>query len=172
MNFSDIVLIALFIEAVVNALKPIWTKGEAKITVAEYVSMSIGILIAATCRINMLATLISPIYPVWVEYIFYVLTGIAIGRGTNFLYDLWEKLKSWNITEKEETVLEGEEFDYSISHWPTEMIVSFALANGLPLPDRTNGSIPTKHELLDTMFRQNVTSVVEETKPPEADGVG
>lgn len=168
MNFSDIVLIALFIEAVVNALKPIWTKGENKMTVAEYVSMGIGILIAATCRINMLATLISPIYPVWVECIFYVLTGIAIGRGTNFLYDLWEKLKSWNITEKEETALEGEEFDYSISHWPTEMIVSFALANGLPIPDRTNGSIPTKQELLDAMFRQNATSVVEETKPPEA----
>lgn len=34
-------------------------------------------------------------YPVWVEYIFYGLTGIAIGRGTNFLYDLWNKLKDW-----------------------------------------------------------------------------
>lgn len=96
-DFIDVILIALFIEAIVNALKPIWTKGENRLTVSEYVSMGMGILLAVTCKINMLAYVVEldwP-YPVWVEYVFYVLTGIAIGRGTNFLYDLWDKLKEW-----------------------------------------------------------------------------
>ena len=30
------------------------------------------------------------------------LTGIAIGRGTNFLYDLWNKLKEWQTGKLEE----------------------------------------------------------------------
>ena len=41
-TITDLILIALFIEAIVNAIKPIWT-GENKLTVAEYVSMAIGI---------------------------------------------------------------------------------------------------------------------------------
>lgn len=57
--------------------------------------MGMGVLLAVTCKINMLAWVVEIEYPMWVEYIFYVLTGIAIGRGTNFLYDLWNKLKEW-----------------------------------------------------------------------------
>ena len=94
-EIANIILMALFIEAVVDALKPLWTKEGEKFTVAEYVSMGIGILLAVSCKINMLSMVVQAEYPVWVEYIFYVLTGIAIGRGTNFLYDLWAKLKEW-----------------------------------------------------------------------------
>lgn len=94
-QITDVIMISLFIEAIVNALKPIWTSGDDKLTVTEYVSMAIGILLAVACKINMLAYVVDVSYPVWVEYIFYGLTGIAIGRGTNFLYDLWNKLKNW-----------------------------------------------------------------------------
>ena len=38
-EFTDVILIALFIEAVVDALKPIWTGDENKLTATEYVSM-------------------------------------------------------------------------------------------------------------------------------------
>ena len=95
LEMTDVILIALFIEAIVNALKPIWTKGETRLTVSEYVSMGMGVLLAVTCKINMLAYVVDIAYPLWVEYVFYALTGIAIGRGTNFLYDLWNKLKEW-----------------------------------------------------------------------------
>lgn len=96
LEITDVILIALFIEAIVNAIKPIWTKGETQLTVSEYVSMGMGVLLAVTCKINMLAYVVEAVdHPLWVEYIFYVLTGIAIGRGTNFLYDLWSKLKEW-----------------------------------------------------------------------------
>lgn len=94
-QITDIILISLFIEAVVNALKPLWAKDGGRMSVSEMVSMGMGILLAVTCRINMLAYVVDIAYPAWVEYIFYALTGIAIGRGTNFIYDLWKKLKEW-----------------------------------------------------------------------------
>lgn len=95
MQITDVILIALFIEAIVNALKPIWCKEDGGLSVSEYVSMGVGVLMAVSCRINMLEYVVQMTYPVWVEYIFFVLTGIAIGRGTNFVYDLWGKLKEW-----------------------------------------------------------------------------
>ena len=123
LEISDVILIALFIEAIVNAIKPIWTKGETRLTVTEYVSMGMGILLAVACRINMLAYAVTADYPVWVEYIFYVLTGIAIGRGTNFLYDLWNRLREWQsgqilpAAEAEEAAeLSEEESDMEITH--------------------------------------------------------
>ena len=170
-EITDAILIALFLEAIVNALKPIWTKGEPQLTVTEYVSMGVGVLLAVTCKINMLTWVMEVVdYPVWVEYIFYTLTGIAIGRGTNFLYDLWNKLKEWQsgqilpAVEVEEAVeLTEEEFDMEITHWPLEMIISFARANGFALP----GNMPTdeqaaKEYLIDYMFHE------EQTQPPEA----
>lgn len=95
MQITDVILIALFIEAIVNALKPIWTSGDEKLTVTEYVSMAMGIMLAIACKINMLSYVVDIAYPAWMNYVFYALTGIAIGRGTNFLYDLWQKLRDW-----------------------------------------------------------------------------
>ena len=148
LEITDVILIALFIEAIVNAIKPIWTKGETQLTVSEYVSMGMGVLLAVTCKINMLAYVVEADYPMWVEYIFYALTGIAIGRGTNFLYDLWNKLKEWQsgqllpAVEVEDAVeLTGEEFDMEITHWPLEMIIGFARANGFALP----GNMPVSY---------------------------
>lgn len=100
MQITDVILIALFIEAVVNALKPIWSKDGDKLSVSEYVSMGMGVLLAVACRINMLAYVVEIAYPAWVEYVFFVLTGIAIGRGTNFIYDLWGKLKEFGSAQE------------------------------------------------------------------------
>lgn len=169
-EITDVILIALFIEAIINALKPIWTKGEPQLTVSEYVSMGMGVLLAVTCKINMLAYVVEADYPMWVEYIFYVLTGIAIGRGTNFLYDLWNKLKEWQggqvlpAVEVEEPVeLTGEEFDMEITHWPLEMIIGFARANGFALPgNMPNDEQAAKEYLIDYMFHE------EQAHPPEA----
>lgn len=94
-SISDMILIALFIEAIVNALKPIWEEGGQKLTASEYVAMGLGIIFAMCCKLNLLSGVVEADYPAWMNYVFYALTGIAIGRGTNFLYDLWDKLKAW-----------------------------------------------------------------------------
>ena len=94
-SISDMILIALFIEAIVNALKPIWEEGGQKLTASEYVSMGLGVIFAMFCKLNLLSGVVEADYPAWMNYAFYALTGIAIGRGTNFLYDLWDRLKAW-----------------------------------------------------------------------------
>lgn len=144
-SISDVILISLFIEAIVGALKPLWSKDGEKLSVSEYVSMGMGILLAVSCKINMLPYVVELSYPVWVEYVFYALTGIAIGRGTNFLYDLWNKLKEWqtgkletasvlsaSIGEAQElhtTQAQEEEIDLDITHWNLEWLKSFCECN-------------------------------------------
>lgn len=141
----EVILIALFIEAVVDALKPIWTPGEERFTAAEYASMALGVLLAVSCRINMLGYIILFETPVWVEYLFYVMTGIAIGRGTNFVYDLWSRMKEWQgkelISEAlplEKTLPYMPEDDLdalNVSSWSLEVLIEFAKINGFALPD-------------------------------------
>lgn len=98
-NFTDMLLIALFIEAVISAIKPLWNGGDGKLSVAEIVSMCLGVVIAVTCKLNLLNGLVRMEMPVAVRYIFYVLTGVALGRGPSFLYDFWESLKGFGTIE-------------------------------------------------------------------------
>lgn len=104
MDIVNLVLIAMFIEAVVTAFKPLWEPENGKrLSAAEIVSMSIGVLIAVASKINMLAAVVVIQTPGWVEYLFYVMTGIALGRGPSFLYDLWKRIKNWGGEEPPET---------------------------------------------------------------------
>lgn len=93
MGISEIILVSLFIEAIVNAIKPLWMHDAEKVSVTEIVSMAVGVLLAVVCKINMLYGVVE--VEGAIEYLFYVLTGIAIGRGPSFLYDLWESIKKW-----------------------------------------------------------------------------
>lgn len=130
-QITDVILIALFIEAIVNALKPIWSADGEKLSISEYVSMGMGILLAVACKINMLAYVVEVSYPVWVEYIFYVLTGIAIGRGTNFLYDLWDKLKEWQSGRVPETGALEAQVDLNIENWSLQQLKGFCAMNDI-----------------------------------------
>jgi len=94
--FSVIVL-ALFIEAVVSAIKPLWTQGE-KMGPSEIVPICIGIVLAVALKIDLLSYISEYTMfdtPKWAYYIFYVMSGIAIGRGPSFVYDLWESIRKW-----------------------------------------------------------------------------
>ena len=93
MNLTDLILIALFVEAIVQQLKPIWDKTAPKITVAEIVSMCIGVAIAVVAKINFLAGVVEITQPILL-YLMYALTGVALGRGPSFVHDLWIKIKS------------------------------------------------------------------------------
>lgn len=93
MNLTDLILIALFIEAIVNVLKPIWDKSAGKITVAELVSMGVGVVIAIVAKLNFMAGVVSITEPVLL-YLMYALTGVALGRGPSFVYDLWQKVRA------------------------------------------------------------------------------
>lgn len=163
MEITDILLIALFIEAVVDALKPLWTKGEGGMTASELASMLMGMLLAVTCKINMLEGVVHIDCPPLFLYVFYGLTGIALGRGTNFVYDLWGKLKQWKdkdiLSGVQTVIMKTEEdakeagIDLEVSHWSLEQLLAFARANGFAL----EGSMPAdeqkaKEYLIYAMF--------------------
>ena len=97
MYFTDLILMALFIEAIVNVLKPIWDPSAGKVTVAEYVSMGIGVVISIIARINFMEGVVTLTEPALL-YLMYVLTGIALGRGPSFVYDLWQRIKTQQTT--------------------------------------------------------------------------
>lgn len=89
----SMMVIALFIEAVIQIFKPVWDKSASPLTVPEWLSMLIGIFIAVAARINMLDGLI-PVDNIVLVYLFYIFTGIALGRGPSFVHDLWQKLRA------------------------------------------------------------------------------
>ena len=93
MTFISYILIAMFIEAVISIFKPLWNKEATPIAVPEYISMGIGIVIAIISKINLLDGLVA-VENIILLYLFYVMSGIAMGRGPSFLYDLWQKFKS------------------------------------------------------------------------------
>lgn len=93
MTITNLILIALFVEAIVQQLKPLWDKTAGKITVAEIVSMSLGVLIAIVAKINFLAGVVEISQPL-LQYVMYILTGVALGRGPSFVHDLWVKIKN------------------------------------------------------------------------------
>ncbi len=97
-GFEDIVLIAMFIQATVQAFKPLWDKSAQWLTAPEFISIGIGIVIALVAKINMLDGLIADL-PVAVEYIFCGLTGVGIGRGPSFIHDLWSKMRGGTASE-------------------------------------------------------------------------
>lgn len=78
-------------------MKPIWDKAAGKITIAEIVSMGIGIVIAVVAKINFLAGVVEITQPVLL-YVLYVLTGVALGRGPSFVHDLWGKIREHSTT--------------------------------------------------------------------------
>jgi hypothetical protein len=93
MDLANLIILALFVEAIVQTMKPFWDKTAGKITTAEIVSMAIGIVIAVVAKINFLAGVVDVTQPVLL-YLLYALTGIALGRGPSFVHDLWGKIKS------------------------------------------------------------------------------
>ena len=92
MDLANLIILALFVEAIVQTMKPIWDKMAGKITTAELVSMGIGIVIAVFAKINFLAGVVEITQPV-LQYLLYALTGVALGRGPSFVHDLWGKIR-------------------------------------------------------------------------------
>ena len=181
MQIITIVLIAMFIEAIVSAIKPLWSKDGERMSVAEIVSIAIGVVLAVSCKLNMLAVIdggILPNAPVWVNYIFYVMTGIALGRGPSFIWDLWERLRtaaetdtiiandieSDNYSDTDVTPLDLDdngEPDLTLENWSLSQIKTFCLLNGID----TTGCI-LREEYEDAIVRGGRVS----NEPPTPGG--
>lgn len=172
MQYITIILIAMFIEAIVTAIKPIWSNdGGERMSVAEIVSIVIGIVLAVSCKLNMLAYFAEEGFladvPVWVHYIFYAMTGVALGRGPSFVWDLWQRIKK--AAEGGEPVAllhDAEAYDdgYTLApleDWPLEMIVQFCIDNSIP-----HDKCHTKDEYITAITQGGTNEPPDTAKEP------
>lgn len=96
LTVTNIIVISLFIEAIVQAVKPLWNAEAKKLSLPECLSMGVGILVAVLGKINLLDGLIVTNVPALI-YTLYVFSGIALGRGPSFIHDLWSKIKTFGV---------------------------------------------------------------------------
>lgn len=92
MELTNILILALLVEAIIQAIKPIWNSEAKKISIPEICSMVLGIAVAILGKVNIFAGVLDIVG--WPVYFLYVLSGIGIGRGPSFIHDLWERLKA------------------------------------------------------------------------------
>ena len=88
MDFAQLVIIAILVEATWENLKMVYDKQ--KINVNMIGSLLLSIIVCVLAQINIFEIVgISLIYP----FVGYVLTGIICSRGANFINDLLKKVK-------------------------------------------------------------------------------
>lgn len=88
MDFTRLIIIAILIEAVWENLKMLYDKD--KININMIGSLTLGMLVCILARINVFDIVGIGLT---IPFFGYVLTGIIVSRGANFVNDLFKKLK-------------------------------------------------------------------------------
>lgn len=87
MSIVTIITVALLVEAIWETLKMVWQEG--KININTIGALIVGIAVSILAKIDIFAmqgiTLSIPL-------IGWILTGILMSRGANFIHDLFNKL--------------------------------------------------------------------------------
>lgn len=87
MSIVTIITIALLVEAIWETLKLVWQEG--KINVNTIGALIVGIVVSILAKIDIFAMQgISLSIPL----IGWILTGILMSRGANFIHDLFNKI--------------------------------------------------------------------------------
>lgn len=88
MDFAQLIIIAILVEAIWENLKMVYDKRKVNFNMIG--SLCLSIMICGLARINIFEIVgISLTFPV----IGYIMTGIIVSRGANFVNDLFSKLK-------------------------------------------------------------------------------
>ena len=90
MEYAQLVIVAILIEAIWENIKMIWQNG--KFSIDKIGSLVISILICILAKID-----IFPIVnlSIMVPVIGSILTGIIVSRGANFVHDLFNKISGY-----------------------------------------------------------------------------
>ena len=89
MQYTQLIIIALLVEAIWETLKMIWDKNKLNINMLG--SLLLSMIICVLAQINIFKIVgIELIVPI----IGYLLTGIIVSRGANFVNDLFSKLNN------------------------------------------------------------------------------
>ena len=88
MQYTQLIIIAILVEAIWENLKMIWDKNKLNINMLG--SLLLSMIICVLAQINIFKIVgINLIVPV----IGSLMTGIIVSRGANFVNDLFKKLK-------------------------------------------------------------------------------
>ena len=88
MDYAQLVIIAILVEAIWENLKMIWNKNKLNFNMLG--SLLLSMIICVLAQINIFKIIgINLIVPV----VGSLLTGIIVSRGANFVNDLFKKLK-------------------------------------------------------------------------------
>ncbi len=91
--FWALAALGLLTEAVVETLKLIWDEKQRKFSWSALCAVAVGIAIAVASRASAFALLgLAPDMAPWLGYI---ITGVLISRGSNFLHDLWKRINAY-----------------------------------------------------------------------------
>ena len=87
MEYAQLVIVAILIEAIWENIKMVWQNG--KFSIDKIGSLVISILVCILVKID-----IFPIVnlSIMVPVIGSILTGIIVSRGSNFVHDLFNKI--------------------------------------------------------------------------------
>lgn len=90
MEYAQLVIVAILIEAIWENIKMVWQNG--KFSIDKIGSLVISILICILAKID-----IFPIVnlSIMVPVIGSILTGIIVSRGSNFVHDLFNKISGY-----------------------------------------------------------------------------
>lgn len=92
MDYSQLIIIAILVEAIWENLKMIWDKNKLNINMLG--SLLLSMIICVLAQINIFKIVgIELIVPI----IGYLLTGIIVSRGANFVNDLFSKLNNKEV---------------------------------------------------------------------------
>ena len=88
MDFMQLIIVAILVEAIWENIKMVYQKG--KLLISRIGSLVISILICVVANVD-----IFPVVGVSmsIPFIGSILTGIVVSRGANFVNDLFSKLK-------------------------------------------------------------------------------
>lgn len=91
MEYAQLIIVAILVEAIWENCKMIWQKG--KLSISMIGSLLVSILVCVLTAMD-----IFPIVglTITVPYVGSILTGIVVARGSNFVNELFTKLKGGN----------------------------------------------------------------------------
>ena len=87
MKYSQIIIVAILIEAIWENLKMIWQNG--KVSIDKIGSLIISVVMCLLVNANVFSIVGLTIS---IPYIANIFTGIIISRGANVVHDLFEKI--------------------------------------------------------------------------------
>lgn len=101
LTITNLLAIGVFLQAVVQTVKPIYDPESKRFSLPEVISVVAGIIVAIIGQINLLEGIFTTDSTIAL-YILYGISGIVCGRSASFVHDLFNKMRNFNLDKASE----------------------------------------------------------------------